>query len=158
MDDVPSISGSHHAKKIVERSKLIPRLQRIQEENGYLPEAEIVSLREELGIPLSSIYGVATFYTQFRFQPLGKYVLKICHGTACHVNGAVKMSEIITEVLGIGEGQTTPDGLVTLERVACLGCCSLSPVIMINDRVFGKLEPAKLRDILDKLKRGEIDD
>ncbi|MDG6225746.1 MAG: NADH-quinone oxidoreductase subunit NuoE [Candidatus Thermoplasmatota archaeon] len=143
---------------MVERSKLIPRLQKIQEKNGYLPEAEIVSLAEELGIPLSSIYGVATFYTQFRFQPLGKYVLKICHGTACHVNGAVKMSEVITEVLGIDEGQTTPDGLVTVERVACLGCCSLSPVIMINDRVFGKLDTAKLRDILDKLKRGEIDD
>ncbi len=142
----------------MKRSELIPRLQHIQEQKGYLPKESLEALSAELGIPLSSIYGVATFYTQFRFTPLGKYVVKVCHGTACHVNGANKISETVTEVLGINEGETTSDGLATIERVACLGCCSLSPVIMVNDRVYGKLTPDKVRDVLTKLKRGELDD
>jgi len=140
------------------RSELIPKLQHIQEEKGFLPKESLEELSVELGIPLSSIYGVATFYTQFRFTPLGKYVIKVCHGTARHVNGADKISEAVTEVLGVNEGETTPDGLATIERVACLGCCSLSPVIMVNDRVYGKLTSDKVRDVLTKLKRGELDD
>ena len=138
-------------------SSLIPLLQRTQENFGYLPKEALEEISRYLRIPLSRVYGVATFYAQFRFEPLGKYVIKICHGTACHVNGAVNISQAITEELGIEEGQTTEDDLVTLERVACLGCCSLAPVIMINNKVFGKLTPEKVRKLMKNLKEGKLD-
>ena len=138
-------------------SSLIPLLQKTQEKFGYLPKDALEEIANYLGIPLSRVYGVATFYAQFRFEPLGKYVIKICHGTACHVNGAVNISQAITEELGVEEGQTTKDGLVTLERVACLGCCSLSPTIMINEKVFGKLTPDKVRKLIRQLKEGKLD-
>jgi NADH-quinone oxidoreductase subunit E len=140
-----------------EPSSLIPLLQRTQERFGYLPREALEEIANYLGIPLSRVYGVATFYAQFRFEPLGKYVVKICHGTACHVNGAINIAQAITEELGIEEGQTTEDGLVTLERVACLGCCSLAPVIMINEKVFGKLNPDKVRKLIRKLREGKLD-
>ena len=140
-----------------EPSSLIPLLQRTQERFGYLPREALEEIANYLGIPLSRVYGVATFYAQFRFEPLGKYVVKICHGTACHVNGAVNISQAIREELGIEEGQTTEDGLVTLERVACLGCCSLAPVIMVNEKVFGKLTPEKVRKLIRKLREGKLD-
>lgn len=139
-------------------SSLIPLLQKTQEIFGYLPREALEEISRYLKVPLSRVYGVATFYAQFRFEPLGKYVIKICHGTACHVNGAVNISQAIKEEVGIEEGKTTEDGLITLERVACLGCCSLAPVIMINDRVYGKLTPEKVRKIIKNLKAGEHDD
>lgn len=139
-------------------SSLIPLLQKTQEIFGYLPREALEEISRYLKVPLSRVYGVATFYAQFRFEPLGKYVIKICHGTACHVNGAVNISQAIKEEVGIEEGKTTEDGLITLERVACLGCCSLAPVIMINDRVYGKLTPEKGRKIIKNLKAGEHDD
>ena len=137
-------------------SSLIPLLQRTQNEFGYLPREALVEISKYLGVPLSRVYGVATFYAQFRFTPLGKYVIKVCHGTACHVNGAMNISQAIMEETGICEGETTEDGLITVERVACLGCCSLAPVIMINDKVFGKLTPDKVRKIIRQLKEGKI--
>ncbi|WP_010479600.1 NADH-quinone oxidoreductase subunit NuoE [Thermococcus zilligii] len=140
-----------------EPGSLIPLLQRTQERFGYLPKEALEEIARYLGIPLSRVYGVATFYAQFRFEPLGKYVVKICHGTACHVNGSVNISQAIREELGIGEGQTSEDGLVTLERVACLGCCSLAPVIMVNEKVFGKLTPEKVRKLIRKLREGKLD-
>ena len=135
---------------------LIPLLQRTQEIFGYLPKEAMEKIAHYLNIPLSRVYGVATFYAQFRFEPLGKYVIKVCHGTACHVNGAVNIAETIREEVGIEEGETTKDGLITLERVACLGCCSLAPVIMINGKVFGKLTPDKVRKIIKQLKEGKL--
>lgn len=138
-------------------SKLIPLLQAMQEECSYLPADRLKDLSEELGVPLSRIYGVATFYTQFRFEPLGKHVVKVCHGTACHVNGAMQVAEAIIDGIGTKEGETSKDGEVTVERVACLGCCSLSPVIMVDDRVFGKLDKEKVKDVIGKLSRGELD-
>lgn len=140
-----------------EPSSLIPLLQRTQERFGYLPREILEEIANYLGIPLSRVYGVATFYAQFRFEPLGKYVVKVCHGTACHVNGAVNIAQALKEELGIEEGQTTEDGLITLERVACLGCCSLAPVIMINEKVFGKLTPDKVRKLVKQLKEGKLD-
>ncbi len=108
-----------------EPSSLIPPLlQRTQERFGYLPREVLEEIANYLGIPLSRVYGVATFYAQFRFEPLGKYVVKVCHGTACHVNGAVNIAQALKEELGIEEGQTTEDGLVTLERVACLAAAA----------------------------------
>ncbi|WP_367271945.1 NADH-quinone oxidoreductase subunit NuoE [Thermococcus sp.] len=140
-----------------EPSSLIPLLQRTQERFGYLPREALEEIANYLRIPLSRVYGVATFYAQFRFEPLGKYIVKICHGTACHVNGAITIAQAITEELGIEEGQTTEDGLITLERVACLGCCSLAPVVMINDKVFGKLTPDKVRKLIKKLREEKLD-
>jgi NADH-quinone oxidoreductase subunit E len=139
-------------------SSLIPLLQKVQAVHGYLPHKELERLSQELNVPLSRIYGVASFFTQFRFTPLGKYVVKICHGTACHVNGAEQISEVITSKVGVKEGETTNDQQVTLERVACLGCCSLSPVIMVNDKVFGNLDGKKAEKIIDKVGRDEIHD
>jgi len=133
-------------------SKLIPLLQRTQAEHGYLPAEELKKISKELNIPLSRIYGVATFYTQFRFTPLGEHVVKICHGTACHVNGAEQISDAVTKKVGVNEGETTEDMHITLERVACLGCCSLSPVIMVDEKVYGKLDGDKAGKIMEQLK------
>ncbi|MEO0238745.1 MAG: NADH-quinone oxidoreductase subunit NuoE [candidate division WOR-3 bacterium] len=139
-------------------SSLIPLLQKTQETFGYLPKEALEEISRHLEIPLTRVLGVATFYAQFRFEPLGKYVIKICHGTACHVNGAENIAQALREETGIDEGQTTPDGLITIERVACLGCCSLAPVIMINDKVYGKLNGEAVRKLIRKLKKGELND
>jgi NADH-quinone oxidoreductase subunit E len=95
--------------------------------------------------------GVATFYSQFRFKPVGKYLILLCKGTACHVNGADAVAAAIKDELGIGDGETTADGLFSLKTVACLGCCSLSPVMMINETTYGSLTPARTREILRRL-------
>jgi NADH-quinone oxidoreductase subunit E len=129
----------------------------LQAECGYLPADRLKALSAELDIPLSRVYGVATFYTQFRFEPMGRHVVRVCHGTACHVNGAMQMADSLTEELGTKEGETSGDGEFSVERVACLGCCSLSPVIMVDDTVFGKLDKGKVKEISGRLKRGELD-
>lgn len=146
-------SAASEAREIVsvigsEPEKVIPLLQEIQRRHGYLSEEIVEAVAEEIKLPLARLYGVATFYSQFRFSPIGKYLIKVCKGTACHVAGAEKVYSIISEKLGIVEGQTTDDGLFTLESVACLGCCSLAPVVMINDSIYGKLNPAKISRIL----------
>lgn len=131
-----------------EPGSLIPLLQAAQRDYSYIPEAAIHYISNIVGIPPAQIYGVITFYTQFRLKPLGKYLLRICNGTACHVNGSKLMGQVIEDELGIGVGQTTEDGLFTIQSVACLGCCSLSPVMMINDDTHGRLDPKKIRKIL----------
>jgi len=138
-------------------NSLIPLLQQIQDQFGYLPNEALVELGEYLEIPLSRIYGVATFYSQFNFSPLGKYVVKICRGTACHVNGAVNILQELEDELGIKENETSEDGLVTLQPVACLGCCSLAPVISVNEKVYGNLTNAAVRRIAKKIKRDELE-
>ncbi len=132
-------------------SELIPILQKLQEAYGYLPEDIIKRLSERTGIFVTQIMGVATFYSQFKLRPAGKHSVKICFGTACHVNGAETVAEALCDELGIKLGETTPDGLVTLESVACLGCCSLAPVIMIDDEAFGRLNASKVRQIIRDL-------
>ncbi len=118
---------------------MIPVLQETQDIYGYLPREAFERLSRELDLNLSDMYGVATFYAQFRLKPVGRYIVKICHGTACHVQNAGTISEALEEALKITDGETTGDGLFTLESVACLGCCSLAPVMMIGDDTFGKL-------------------
>jgi NADH-quinone oxidoreductase subunit E len=140
----------------VNESSLISMLQRTQKTFGYIPEESLKDITEQLNVPLSRVYGVATFYTQFRFTPLGKYVIKICHGNACHVTGSENISQALEQDLGIKEGETTEDGLITLERVACLGCCSLAPTVMINDKVYGKINHNKMRRLVRQMKEGEI--
>jgi NADH-quinone oxidoreductase subunit E len=141
-----------------EQSSIIPMLQHIQDEFGYLPREALIKLANYLGVPLSRIYGVATFYAQFEFKPLGKYVVKVCHGTACHVNGALNITAELEQELGIPIGKTSEDGLVTFQAVACLGCCSLAPVIMVNEKVYGNLTAKSVRRIAKKIMRDELDD
>jgi len=126
----------------------IPILQDAQATYGYLPEEVLRRVSEITEITARQLYGVATFYTQFRLEPVGENIIKVCHGTACHVGGAERISEAVRDELGIEEGGTTADRKFTLENVACLGCCSLSPVVMINETVYGRLTGAKIRKVL----------
>ncbi len=121
------------------KGSVIPILQKTQEIYGYIPRKAFHKISEVAGIELSDLYGVATFYTQFRLNPVGKHIIKVCHGTACHVQNASKITDSLQESLKINDGETTEDGLFTLESVACLGCCSLAPVMMIGDETYGKL-------------------
>jgi len=132
------------------KAALIPILQKSQESLGYLSKEAIKYISEHTDIPISEIYGVVTFYTQFRLHPIGKHILRICHGTACHVADAPKISEAVYEALKIEPGGTTEDLKFTIEEVACLGCCSLAPVMMIDDKTFGRLTPTKVKEILAK--------
>ncbi|MDO4153586.1 MAG: NADH-quinone oxidoreductase subunit NuoE [Clostridia bacterium] len=140
------------------KGSLITILQHAQEIYGYLPQDVIRHIAERTGVKPAKIMGVATFYTQFRLQPVGKYLIMLCKGTACHVNGSDLIEKTITEALGIRDGETTEDGLFTLKNVACLGCCSLSPVMMINEETYGSLTPEKTRAILADLKEKAKED
>ncbi len=131
---------------------LITILQKAQDIYGYLSMDAINYISEATGIKPAKIYGVATFYAQFRLKPVGKYLIMLCKGTACHVNGADMVEEAINEYLGIQDGETTEDGLFTLNNVACLGCCSLAPVMMIKsadgDETYGNLTKDKVKEVL----------
>ena len=131
---------------------LITILQKAQDIYGYLPREIMEHVAGALKLKTAKVYGVATFYTQFRFAPVGKYLINLCQGTACHVNGAKMIEEAVFEELGISDGQTTEDNLFTLNNVACLGCCSLSPVMMINGETYGTLTKEKVREIFAELK------
>lgn len=134
---------------------LISILQDAQEAYGYIPASMIQYISAKTGYKEAKIFGVATFYAQFRMEPIGKYLIMLCKGTACHVNGADGIETVLNEELGIQDGETTPDGLFTMENVACLGCCSLSPVMMINDETHGSLTPEKARQIIRSIKAKE---
>jgi NADH-quinone oxidoreductase subunit E len=135
--------------------ELIPLLQSAQDHFGYIPRRAIKHISSVTGVPESTIFGVITFYSQFRLQPMGRYVVRVCDGTACHVSGSRTLIDAIQDELGIEVGDTTEDGLFTLSTVACLGCCSLAPVIMVNDDTHGRLTPASVRKILREVRRRE---
>ncbi len=130
------------------KGSLIPILQKTQAQLGFLSKEAMKYISEKTKIPVSEIYGVTTFYTQFRMHPIGKNIIRICHGTACHVADAPEISEALYEELKVEPGGTTKDMKFTVEEVACLGCCSLAPVIMVNDKAYGRLTPSKIKDIL----------
>ncbi len=134
------------------KGSLIPMLQQTQTLYGYLPVEAMKEIARVAGSSPAEVYGVATFYAQFRFQPVGRHTLKVCHGTACHVAGAEALDTSLNKELGIEAGQTTPDGEITVENVACLGCCSLAPVVMLDGEVHGRLTGDKLGKILRKVK------
>ena len=134
---------------------LITILQHAQEIYGYLPADVLTLIAERTGTKPAKVFGVATFYSQFRFEPVGKYLILLCQGTACHVNGSKGVEAAICEHLGIADGGTTGDELFTLKNVACLGCCSLSPVMMINDETYGNLTPDSAVKILKQLANGK---
>lgn len=135
---------------------LITILQKTQDIYGYISVDAINYISKFTGIRPAKIYGVATFYAQFRLEPVGKYLVMLCKGTACHVNGADRVEEAITEYLDIADGETTEDGIFTLNNVACLGCCSLAPVMMIRssegDETYGNLNKDKVKKILDEIR------
>lgn len=137
------------------KGSLITILQGVQGIYNYVPIEAIEYISDQTGIKPSKIYGVLTFYTQFRMEPVGKNLIMLCQGTACHVNGSEAIEEAIIEELGIKEGETTEDGIFTLINVACLGCCSLSPVMMINDETYGKLTPQSTKKILAEIRAKE---
>lgn len=144
LDELAKVKGS-----------LITILQKAQDIYGYLPKDAIIYISERTGIAESEIMGVATFYTQFRLTPVGKYLIMLCQGTACHVNSSELILQTIKDELGIEDGETTEDGLFSLKCVACLGCCSLSPVMMINESTYGSLTPEKTKKILKELREAE---
>jgi NADH-quinone oxidoreductase E subunit len=131
---------------------LIPLLQSAQDTYGYVPEKAMHYISNVTGIPAAEIYGVVTFYAQFRTRPLGKNIIRVCNGTACHVNGVKMLYNTLQEELGINYEETTNDGVFSLVSVACLGCCSLAPVLTINGEVFGRLTAAKTRKIIRDFK------
>jgi NADH-quinone oxidoreductase subunit E len=130
------------------RGALIPILQGVQDEIGYLPPEVMERIAERAGVPAARVFGVASFYSQFRLEPVGRHIVRVCEGTACHVQGALAITEAILDELDVREGETTADGKFTVEPVACLGCCSLAPVIMIGEDTFGRLTPDDARKIV----------
>jgi NADH-quinone oxidoreductase subunit E len=136
-----------------QEGRLIPLLQEAQELDGYITRERILEIHRNSGIPVTHIFGVATFYAQFRLRPVGKYIVRVCHGTACHVAGAIDITQAAEEHLAIPTGETTSDRLFTLETVSCLGCCSLAPVIMINQATYGNLTTKEVKKILNRYKR-----
>lgn len=144
---------THYPPK--DRSSLIALLQDVQEAYGYLPEEQLRAIAEYIGIPMSTVYGVATFYNQFRLTPLGKNVIRVCRGTACHVKNSANILTAIETELNIKAGQTTRDKLFTLETVACIGACSIAPVININEEYYGRVAVKEIPKILSKYKKEE---
>jgi NADH-quinone oxidoreductase subunit E len=142
--EISQITAPYKGKK----GALIPLLQEIQDRYGYLSPEALSALAEEIKISDNEIYGVATFYAQFKFKKPGRHQVKVCLGTACHVRGGAELMQTAERELNIKQGETTSDGLFSLERVACLGCCALSPVIVVDKDIYGKLTPVKVKKVL----------
>jgi NADH-quinone oxidoreductase subunit E len=147
-EKVCRILDSHHR----EPSKLIPILQAVQHEYRFLPEEVLTFVATSLGLPPARVYGVATFYAHFALQPKGKYVVRLCDGTACHVKQSSGILDALREKLGLtGSAVTTRDMLFTVETVSCLGACGLAPVMVVNETVYGQMNPRKAVAVLDEI-------
>ncbi|MCL2105934.1 MAG: NAD(P)H-dependent oxidoreductase subunit E [Oscillospiraceae bacterium] len=133
-------------------SQLMTVMQKAQQIYGYLPYEVQVMIADGMDVPLEKVYGVSTFYAQFSLTPAGKYAVSVCLGTACYVKGAQAVLDHTAELLGVGPGECTQDGLFSLEACRCIGACGLAPVMMVNDDVYGNLVPEQLDDILAKYK------
>ena len=131
-----------------DRSELIPVLQKVQEALGYLSEEAMLEVAAFTRVPESTVFGVATFYSQFKFSPVGRNIIKVCRGTGCYVKGAPRLLDEVEQILRIKDGETTPDFEYTLETVACFGSCALAPVVVINDKVYGSVTPDMLQALL----------
>ncbi|MFA4837575.1 MAG: NADH-quinone oxidoreductase subunit NuoE [Dehalococcoidia bacterium] len=138
------------ARYPAERGSVIPVLQDIQERIGYLSEEALEQASRSIGISINEIYGVATFYNKFRFQPPGEHNIQICQGTACHVRGGRQLLQELQRHLGIQAGETTADGKFDLERVFCLGCCALSPVVAVDGKVYAQVTAKKIPAIISQ--------
>lgn len=138
-----------------QRHHLIRILQTVQDRLGYLPEEAMREVARLLGLSSAEVYGVATFYNQFRFVPLGKYHIVVCMGTACHSMGGALVLDAFERELGIKVGEVTEDRLYSLDRVGCIGCCTQAPVVVVNDRIFPKMTPYKVEEVLARIKAGD---
>ena len=152
MNSVESVLKNHPRAG---RDALIPILQEVQEEQGYLSRESVTLISRHLKLPASKIYGVATFYNQFRFQPRGKYHFMVCRGTACHVKGSARVLETAQKQLKLKPGQTTRDRLFSLEVVACMGACGLSPVVNLNGEFYARVTPQRLARIITECREKE---
>jgi len=150
-EKITKILNEYSGKK----GSLIPILQKTQEAYGYLSNENMKDIADGLGMSAAEVYGVATFYTQFRFTPVGKHIIKVCHGTACHVGGVKILDAMLKSKIGIDPGETTKDGIFSIQQVACLGCCSLAPVVMIGDTTYGQLTNDKFSKIIDNYYQAE---
>lgn len=137
------------------RGSLIPILQDVQREFGYLTKENMMRIGDHIGMSFNEVYGVASFYKQFKFIKSGKHIITVCLGTACFVKGSQILAEAVKTKLGINPDETTEDGLFSFERVACLGCCALSPVVQIDGEVYGEMKPAKLLRIINRIIKEE---
>jgi len=157
MDQAAACNINPFNQKLVqykgEPGMLIPLLQSAQNHYGYIPESAVNQISSVTGVPVADIYGIVTFYAQFRLQPMGKYVIRVCEGTSCHVNNAKMIMQTIQDELGIDTDETDEKGYFTLLSVACIGCCSLAPVIMVNNDTYGRLTPAKVRKVARNYRR-----
>jgi NADH-quinone oxidoreductase subunit E len=153
MSDITKIFGQYENASA---DDLIPILQDVQSEEGFLSESSVTKVASFLKLPTSRVYGVATFYNQFKFTPYGKYHISVCRGTACHVLGSATVLEELQKLLKISAGQTTRDGLFSIEVVACIGACGLAPVISINGEFHAKVTPESLKEIIEEYKLRRI--
>lgn len=136
----------------------LPMLQDIQREYGFVPREAMVLISEYLDLPISNVYSMATFYKALSLKPKGKYTIKICDGTACHIRGSQTIKEELEKILNISSAETTEDGLFSIETVNCIGACALAPVMLINGKYYGSLTKKKTEAIIDKLRKGDIGD
>jgi NADH:ubiquinone oxidoreductase subunit E len=133
------------------RDNLIPVLQKVQNKIGYISEESVNAISDYLGISSTEIYGVATFYTQFRFTRPGDHMIKVCQGTACHVRGGQKIMDAVCKKTGIKPGETSIDYKYSVDRVACFGSCALAPVVVVDDEVYGRVSPQKIKKLLEEI-------
>lgn len=148
LEAVKEIASKHRK----DQSALIAVLQDVHTEYNYLPEGSLEIIADELGTPLSSVYGVATFFKAFSFKPRGRHLATVCLGTACHVRESARLLEEVETSLGVGAGETTRDKRFTLETVNCLGCCAVGPVMVVDGEYFGEMTPQKVDSVLKRFK------
>lgn len=156
--DLTDLEELLESYEVGDKSRLIPLMQDAQKIYGYLPDPVMKRISEHTKVPTSRIYEVATFYTLFRFIPIGKNHIMACRGTACHVRGGPMILTELERVLGIKEGETTPDMLFSLETVACIGACGLAPSVMINKETFGRMTVQKVSSIIAEIRAKEAEE
>jgi len=151
---IEKIVNSHEGEK----GSLIPILQAVQKECGYISEEAIVAIAKGIKLSEHEIYGVATFYAQFRFTEPGDHSIKVCVGTACHVRGGEQVMDMVEKTLNIKSGETTPDSTFSLESVACMGCCALAPVMVIDNKIYGNVAPPTVDNILSQYRLPNVEE
>ncbi len=154
VDLAPALRIVEEMQPIAETS-VIPLLQQIQSSYGYLPREVVLAVCERTGLPVSRVFGVATFYSQFHLTPRGRHLIRCCRGTACHVKGSNQMLQDLQGHLQIAAGQTSRDGLFTLETVACFGSCALAPIVVVDASVYGSMNRSKALKLLDDIRKRE---
>ncbi|MDP6155341.1 MAG: NADH-quinone oxidoreductase subunit NuoE [Candidatus Thermoplasmatota archaeon] len=155
-DEVDTFIRTLISYRSMDRTKTIEILQLVQHKYGYISRDIVSSISRHLRKPEIEIMGIATFYEQFRFNKPGDHTIKVCEGTACHVKGGAAIGQVLERELDVGHGETTKDGMFSLERVACLGCCALAPVLVMDENIHGQMDTSRLTKLLGKYKKGEV--